>query len=128
MLQVILGVIRCISDFQKPCASKTAGLRVKHTSRSLCYPVLCIVFHLVKQSAKPLGFLLALLGALRYCHGAMVRRRRSKNMFSRKPSSGLTPYFVKGYTHLPCLQATFCCCCFSEFYNFHFCMIFFSFL
>ena len=41
MLQVILGVIRCSSDFQKPCASKTAGLRVKDTSRSLCYPVLC---------------------------------------------------------------------------------------
>ncbi len=41
MLQVILGVIRCISDFQKPCASKTAGLRVKDTSRSLCYPALC---------------------------------------------------------------------------------------
>ena len=41
MLQVILGAIRCISDFQKPCVSKTAGLRVKDTSRSLCYPVLC---------------------------------------------------------------------------------------
>ncbi len=41
MLQVILGFIRCISDFQKPCASKTAGLRVKDTSRSLCYLVLC---------------------------------------------------------------------------------------
>ncbi len=41
MLQVIRGVIWCISDFQKHCASKTAGLRVKHTSRSLCYPVLC---------------------------------------------------------------------------------------
>ncbi len=40
MLHVILGVIRFISDFQKPCASKTAGLRVKDTSRSLCYPVL----------------------------------------------------------------------------------------
>ncbi len=40
MLQVILEVIRCISDFQKPWASKTAGLRVKDTSRSLCYPVL----------------------------------------------------------------------------------------
>ncbi len=38
MLQVILGVI---SDFQKPCVSKTASLRVKDTSRSLCYPVLC---------------------------------------------------------------------------------------
>ncbi len=41
MLQVILGVMRCISDFQKPCASKTSGFRVKDTSRSLCYPVLC---------------------------------------------------------------------------------------
>ncbi len=41
MLQVILGFIWCISDFQKPCASKKAGLRVKDTSRSLCYPVLC---------------------------------------------------------------------------------------
>ncbi len=58
MLQVILGVIRCISDFQKPCILKTAGLGVKDTSRSLCYPVyVVIVFHLVKQSAKPLGFL-----------------------------------------------------------------------
>ncbi len=41
MLQVILGVIRCISHFQKPCAPKTAGLKVKDTSRSLCYPILC---------------------------------------------------------------------------------------
>ena len=41
MLQVILGVIRCISDFQKPCVSKTVGFRVKDTSRSLCYLVLC---------------------------------------------------------------------------------------
>ncbi len=41
MLQVILGVIRCISDFQKPWVSKTAALRVKDTFRSLCYPVLC---------------------------------------------------------------------------------------
>ncbi len=32
--------------------------RVKDTSRSLCYPVYVVtVFHLVKQSAKPLGFL-----------------------------------------------------------------------
>ncbi len=55
------GVIRCISDFQKLCVSKTAGFRVKATSTgtSLCYPVyVFIVFHLVKQSAKPLGFLL----------------------------------------------------------------------
>ena len=41
MLQVILGVIQCISDFQKACASKIAVLRVKDTSRSLCYSVLC---------------------------------------------------------------------------------------
>ena len=41
MLQVILGVIRCISDFKQPCVSKTAGLRAKHTPNSLCYPVLC---------------------------------------------------------------------------------------
>ncbi len=41
MLEVILGVIQCISHFQKNCALKTAGLRVKDTSRSLCYPVLC---------------------------------------------------------------------------------------
>ncbi len=35
-------VIRCISDFQKPCASKNRQvLRVKDTSRSPCYPVLC---------------------------------------------------------------------------------------
>ncbi len=26
---------------QKPCASKAASLRVKDTSRSLCYPILC---------------------------------------------------------------------------------------
>ena len=58
MLQVILGVNRCISNIQKPCASKTVGLRVKDTSRYLCYPVyVVIVYHLVKQSAKPLGFL-----------------------------------------------------------------------
>ena len=38
MLQVILGDIQV---FQKPCASKMAGLRVKDTSRSLCYPILC---------------------------------------------------------------------------------------
>ncbi len=64
MLQVILGVIRytCISDFQKPCASKTTGLRVKDTSRSLCYQFyVVIVFHLVKQRAKPLGFLFNLV-------------------------------------------------------------------
>ncbi len=31
---------------------------MKYTSRSLCYPVyVVIVFHLVKQSAKPLGFM-----------------------------------------------------------------------
>ncbi len=31
---------------------------MKDTSRSLCYPVyVVIVFYLVKQSAKPLGFL-----------------------------------------------------------------------
>ncbi len=41
MLQIIMGVIRRISDFHKPCASKTAGRRVKDTSTSLCYPVLC---------------------------------------------------------------------------------------
>ena len=59
MLQVILGVIRCISDFQKHCVSKAAGLRVKDTSRPLCYPVyVATVFHLVKQSTKDLGFLL----------------------------------------------------------------------
>ncbi len=39
-----------------------AGFRVKDTSRSLCYPVyVVIVFHLVKQSAKPLGFLFFLI-------------------------------------------------------------------
>ncbi len=38
-----------------------AGFRVKDTSRSLCYSVyVVIVFHLVKQSVKPLGFL--------FCH------------------------------------------------------------
>ncbi len=39
-LPVMLGVIRC-TDFQKPCASKTAGLIITDTSRSLCYQVLC---------------------------------------------------------------------------------------
>ncbi len=43
---------------EKPCVSKTAGFRVKDTSRSQCYPVyVVIVFNLVKQSAKPVGFL-----------------------------------------------------------------------
>ncbi len=33
---------------------------MKDTSRSLCYPVyVVIVFHLLKQSDKPLGFLLS---------------------------------------------------------------------
>ncbi len=41
MLREIMGVIRCISDFRKPCDSKTAGRRVKDTSRSLCYLVVC---------------------------------------------------------------------------------------
>ncbi len=42
MLQLILGAIRCISDYQKPCVSITAGgIRVKDTSISLCYPVFC---------------------------------------------------------------------------------------
>ena len=41
MLQVILGVIWCISNFQQPCVLTTAGLRAKHTPNSLCYPVLC---------------------------------------------------------------------------------------
>ncbi len=51
------------SDFQKPCVSKTAVFRVNDTSRSLCDPVyVVIVFHLVKQSTKPLGFLLLFLG------------------------------------------------------------------
>ncbi len=59
VLKVILGVIRCISIFQKPCISKTAGLRVKDTSRSLFNPVYVVIaFYRVKQSAKPLGFLL----------------------------------------------------------------------
>ena len=30
-----------VFDFQKPCASKRAGPRVKDTSRCLCYSVLC---------------------------------------------------------------------------------------
>ncbi len=35
---------------------------MKGTSRSLCYPVyVVVVFHFVKQSAKPLGFLLKFL-------------------------------------------------------------------
>ncbi len=41
MLQVILGVIQCISNFHKLCASKTTGPRVKDMSISLSYPVLC---------------------------------------------------------------------------------------
>ncbi len=50
------GVILCISDFQKSCVSKTAGLRVKDISRSLCYSVLC-GHCLPSCQAKPLGFL-----------------------------------------------------------------------
>ncbi len=42
---------------------ENGSFRVKDTSsRSLCYPVyVVIVFHLVKQSAKPLGFLFFVL-------------------------------------------------------------------
>ncbi len=43
--------------FQIPCVSKTAGFRVKDRSRSIQFCVV-IVFHLGKQSAKSLGFLL----------------------------------------------------------------------
>ncbi len=53
MLQVILGDIVFISDFQKPCASKTAGLRVKDN-----LDLYAIQF--IKQSTKPLGFLFSL--------------------------------------------------------------------
>ncbi len=61
MLQVILGVIRCIPDFQKPCASTTACLRVKYTSRSRCYPVLCgHCLTSCQAERKLLGFLLLL--------------------------------------------------------------------
>ena len=59
MLQVILGVIKCISNFQKPCVLKTAGFRVKD-NLDLCviqfYGVI-VVFHRDKQSSKPLDFL-----------------------------------------------------------------------
>ncbi len=49
--------------FRKPCASKTAGLRVKDTPRSHAIQFyVVIVFHLVKQSAK--GFLFVLVGNL----------------------------------------------------------------
>ncbi len=52
------GIIRCISDFQQPCVSKTEGLGAKHTPKPLYYPVyVVIVCHLVKQSETPLGFL-----------------------------------------------------------------------
>ena len=58
VLKVILGLFGVFLIFRKPCVSKTADFRVKDTSRSLCYPgYVAIVFHLVKQSAKPLGFL-----------------------------------------------------------------------
>ncbi len=57
MLQVILGVIRCISHFQQPYVSETAGLRAKHLNLYVIQFYVVIVCHLVKQSAKPLGFL-----------------------------------------------------------------------
>ncbi len=67
-IQVILGVIRCISDFQKHCASKTASPRVKDTSRSLCYPVLC-------------GRCLPSCQAERQAPGLPVEFRKKKNQF-----------------------------------------------
>ncbi len=57
MLQVILRVIQCISDFQKPCVSKTAGFRVRDLDLCVIQFYVVIVFPLVKQSAKPLHFL-----------------------------------------------------------------------
>ncbi len=58
MLHVILGVIRCISDFQQPCVSKTVGFRAKHNLNLYVIQFyVVIVCHLVKQRAKPLGFL-----------------------------------------------------------------------
>ncbi len=56
---LIPGVIRCISDFRQPCDSKTAGPRVKdYLDLYVIHFYVVIVFHLVKQSTKPLGFLL----------------------------------------------------------------------
>ncbi len=55
---------------------------MKDTSRSLCYPVyVVIVFHLVKQSAKPLGFLFH-LGRLSPNHDNYATIYAANNMVS----------------------------------------------
>ncbi len=64
MLQVILGVIRDISDFQKPFqkSRKRQVLEWKiHLDLCVIQFYVVIVFHLVKQGAKPLGFLFIIL-------------------------------------------------------------------
>ncbi len=50
---------------------------MKDISRSLCYPVyVVIVFHLVKQSAKPLGFLFKIVSIIGNSPATRVRERR----------------------------------------------------
>ncbi len=68
MFQVILWVIRCISDFQQHCVSKTVGLRAKHNLHLYFIQFyVVIVCHLIKQSAKPLCFLYNLYIMLYTC-------------------------------------------------------------
>ncbi len=58
VIKVILGSFGVFLIFKNLVSRKRQGFRVKDISRSLCYPVyVVIVFHLVNQSAKPLGFL-----------------------------------------------------------------------
>ena len=66
------GVIRCISDFQQPCISKTAGLRAKHTPKSVCYPVFMSSLSAIlsSRSPKPLCFLSFIL--LNYVKGLII--------------------------------------------------------
>ncbi len=47
------AAIWCTSNFQQPCILKMAGLRGKHTSKYVCYPVyVVIVCNLDKQRIK----------------------------------------------------------------------------
>ncbi len=63
------------------------------TSRSLCYPVyVVIVFHLVKQSAKPLGFFFLL---------NMPRSPKAKKYFLSGWISDIASYFQHRYLGLP---------------------------
>ena len=57
------GFVRYISNFQQPCISKTAGLRAKHTPKSLCYPVYVAI--LSSRASKPRPGLLVTSGPIR---------------------------------------------------------------